>query len=553
MAVGTPPAVDAGPGTVAATPPRPRPRIYYGYYLVGVALVAQFVTAGAQAYVSGVFLGPMTHDLGWTRAQFAAGQSVGSFVMAFAGFFIGTQVDRGRARALMVAGATVFGASLMLTSQITEYWQWIVLRGFSLTLGASMMGNLVVNVVLSKWWVERRGRVVGISSMGVSLAGVILPPVMTRVVDRIGWQNGWIVLGVMSWILIYPAAMMMRTSPEERGLHPDNKTDAEMASNRGDRIRADFANSLTRKQALRTPALYSIVIAFGLSGVGLGTMLQQTIPFATDSGFSRGTAAFMLTLLATPAAFTKPFWGAYMDYVPEKVAAATSFLICTAAIAVILIGAHIHATLVLAVGFFLVGTGIGGQIPIQETIWATYFGRRYLGEVRSVALPFSLFLGAGGPLAVAFYFDRVGNYDGAFIGLATMWALAAWLVLLVRRPAVSGQRPDDTPRPVAPGANGANAAAASAVAASAVRAGLGTSWPPSTPSPGSPVNGARPTASWGFTRGGNGRQPSVPDVRTNPTDAHAKAHLPADYGLGTLQPRDPHETRDYMRDGDKAP
>ena len=32
---------------------KPRPRIYFGYYLVGIALVCQFVTAGAQAYVSG--------------------------------------------------------------------------------------------------------------------------------------------------------------------------------------------------------------------------------------------------------------------------------------------------------------------------------------------------------------------------------------------------------------------------------------------------------------------------------------------------------------------
>lgn len=425
-----------------------RHRIYWGYYLVGVALVCQFVTAGVQAYVSGVFLGPMTHELGWTRAQFAAGQSVSSFVMAFAGFFVGSQVDRGRARAMLVMGATLLGASLMLTSQVHTYWQWIALRGVSLTIGAALMGNLVVNVVLSKWWVERRGRVVGISSMGVSLAGVILPPVMTRVVDALGWRNGWIVLGVMAWVLIYPASMLMQTTPEEHGLNPDNKSDLEMASSRGDRIRADFDNSLTRRQALRTPALYSIVLAFGLSGVGLSTMLQQTIPFATDSGFDRDTAAFMLTLLALPAAFTKPLWGAYMDYVPEKVAAATSFLICTVAMVIILMGAHLHAVLVLAIGVFLVGSGIGGQIPIQETIWATYFGRRYLGEVRSVALPFSLFLSAGGPLAVAYYFDRVGNYDGAFIGLGTMWALAAVLVLLVRRPAVGGQRPDARVAPV---------------------------------------------------------------------------------------------------------
>ncbi|HXH20663.1 MAG TPA: MFS transporter [Dehalococcoidia bacterium] len=429
----TPASVEQAP-SLATT--KAKPRIYYGYYLIGVALVAQFVSAGTQAYVAGVFLGPMTEALDWSRGDFTAGQTVGRFVSAFAGFFIGAQVDRGHARRVMLLGATVLGATLMLTAEVTELWQWVLLRGVATTIGAALIGNLVVNVTLSKWWVEKRGRVIGISSMGVSLAGVILPPLMTSLVDDYGWRDGWRILGVMTWALIYPAAMLMRNAPEAYGLNPDNKTDEEMASSRGDRLRADFDNSLTRAQALRTRAFYQIVLAFGFSGIGLGTMLLQTIPFMTDSGFSRGTASLMVTLLAMPAAFTKPLWGAFMDLASEKTAAALSFLIAAAAMVLICFGAAEQSLPILVLGFLLVGTGIGGQIPIQETIWATYFGRRYLGQVRSVALPFSLFLGAGGPQVVSWYFDEVGNYYGAFLALAALWTIGAGLVLTIRRPAV---------------------------------------------------------------------------------------------------------------------
>ncbi len=425
----------------AALAERSGPRFYYGYYLVGVALVAQFVSAGTQGYVGGVFLGPMTDDLDWSRADFTAGQTLSRFVSAAVGFFLGTQVDKGRARQMMLAGTTVLGISLLLTSQVTELWQWVLLRGCAFTVGSAMVGNLVVNVTLSKWWVERRGRVIGISSMGVSLAGVFMPPIMTLVVDNYGWRDGWLVMAVMSWLLLYPASLMMREAPEKYGLNPDGKTDAEMASPLGDRVRSDFDNSLTRGQALRTAALYQIVLAFGFSGIGLGVMLLQTIPFMTDSGFSRGTASLMVTLLALPAAFSKPLWGAFMDYVPEKVAAATSFVIAGVAMVLICAGAEMHSLPVLVAGFLLVGAGIGGQIPIQETIWGTYFGRRYIGQVRSVALPFSLFLGAGGPQAVAWYFDHVGNYYGAFLALAVLWGIAAVLVLMVRRPVAPGVRP----------------------------------------------------------------------------------------------------------------
>jgi len=74
------------------------------------------------------------------------------------------------------------------------------------------------------------------------------------------------------------------------------------------------------------------------------------------------------------------------------------------------------------------------MIPLQEVVWATYFGRRYLGAVRSAGLPFSLLVSAGGPLLVSFYFDVAGDYNGALIAVAILGVLAAVLVNLPRNP-----------------------------------------------------------------------------------------------------------------------
>jgi len=434
LAVSTPPSTDP-----SAPEAQRRPRIYYGYYIVGIAFLAQLISAGSQTYVAGVFLKPMTEELDWTRSEFAFAQTAGRFIMAFFGIVVGTLLDRGYARRMMFVGATILGTGLLLTSYVTELWQWVLLRGVLFTVGAAMIGNLVVNVTLSRWWVERRGRMVGISAMGVSGAGVILPMVLTPIVDEWGWRVGWRILALIACGTIYPVSFFMRNSPEEHGLNPDGKTDEEMATAAGDRVRADFANSLTRAQALRTAAMYQIVLAFGVSGVGLGTMLFTTIPFTTDAGFSRSTAALMLSFaLALPAALVKPVWGTLMDYFAPKVLAASSFVVAAAGMVVIVLAAQAHAELPLAVGFVLVGLGLGGQIPIQEVIWASYFGRRYLGAVRSAAMPLTLFFGAGGPLVVQYYYDRVGNYDGAFYAVGVAWVLAAGLVMLVRRPQAPG-------------------------------------------------------------------------------------------------------------------
>jgi MFS family permease len=354
--------------------------------------------------------------------------------MAFVGFFIGAYVDRLGPRRPMLAGTAMLSTALLATSAITELWQWILLRGVLGMLGAALLGNLVVSITLSKWFVEQRARVFGLASIGVSLAGVVLPPVMTWAVDEFGWRAAWRMLAVGIVVLGLPTALVMRRQPEDMGLYPDGKSAEEMASGGGAAAVADYANSFTRAQAIRTKALYQLVMAFGLGTLGLITMIIITIPYLTDSGFSRGTAALMVSVLAIPAGVSKPVWGYMADHWSERLSTALSFLMNTVALVVIVAAVQAHSTWLLGVGYFVVGWGIGGQIPLQETIWATYFGRRYIGTVRSAALPFTMLLGASGPILVAYYYDQTGSYSGAIYAVAAGWAVAAWIIMFARRP-----------------------------------------------------------------------------------------------------------------------
>lgn len=424
------PATAPPPGSAAK-----QPRIFYGWRLVGAAFVGVFVSAGAFSYVSGAFLDPMREDLGWSSAEYLYGQTVSQFMMGFAGFFLGTYIDRYGSRPLMLIGAVILCSSLIAMGFVEELWHWVLLRGIVATIGAAMIGNLVVNVTLAKWFVEQRGRAVGWASIGVSMAGVVLPPIMTWYIDEWGWRAAWQALGVGSLILVVPAALVMRREPEDMGLHPDGKTDAEMASGQGAAALADFANSLTRSEALRTSALYLLVLSFGFGTIGLITMIVIIIPYLTDSGFERGTASLMLTLLAIAAAVSKPLWGWMGDNWQDRFAAAVSFLTNTVGMFILIAGVAAGSTPIVAVGSFTVGWGIGGQIPLQETIWASYFGRRYLGEVRSATLPVAMLMAASGPILVAAYYDRTGDYAPAMYAIAGTWALAAALILIVKHPA----------------------------------------------------------------------------------------------------------------------
>ncbi|MFV2091032.1 MAG: hypothetical protein ACC642_10255, partial [Pseudomonadales bacterium] len=90
-------------------------------------------------------------------------------------------------------------------------------------------------------------------------------------------------------------------------------------------------------------------------------------------------------------------------------------------------------TLIYA-AYALLGLGWGGMIPLQEVIWGAYFGRRYLGAVRSAAVPFALLLGAGAPLAVSYYNDQTGTYTGALLVVAALNVLSGLFVQLTPPP-----------------------------------------------------------------------------------------------------------------------
>ena len=408
--------------------------IYYGYWLIVAAFIAQFVSVGAQSYVIGPFMIPMTTELGWTRAEFTLPRTIGQVVMAFTGFFIGSLVDRKGARGFMLGGVVILAAALFLLSKVNALWQWILLNGVVLTIGASLIGNLVVNVTLAKWFVDFRGRAIAFAAMGVSFAGVLLTPLATWAIDLYGWRTGWQLLSIGAFIFVVPTALAMRRSPEDYNLNLDGKSDHQVSQGFAQKAEDDFNNSMTRAQALRSLTFYWLVIAFGMFGITIQVMLIQTVPFMTDAGYDRTTAALMITIASVPALVSKPIWGWLIDGLQPKPLASISAAITGGSLFVIVYGAHVASLPILITGFAVLGFGWGGMIPLQEVIWASYFGRRYLGGVRSAAMPFSIMLTAGAPLATSYYYDVFGDYNGAILIVAVANMLSAVLILFLKKP-----------------------------------------------------------------------------------------------------------------------
>jgi sugar phosphate permease len=416
-----------------------RPLIFYGWYIVAAALVAQFVAVGTQMFAIGVFLTPMTEELGWTRGDFSGVQTVSTFVGGGIGFVIGGVIDRRGPRLLMLTGAIVAGGMLLATAQVESLWQFYIIRGVGQSLSMALVGNIVVNVTIARWFVARRGLAVAIASAGISLGGVVMAPLTSFWVIEFGWRSAWVMLGVLVWALLIPAAMVMRRAPEDYGLKPDNMDDATAAQvAAGGGRSAAQEEQWTREEARRTRAMWLITFAYGASTIGLVALLLHGIPLLMDSGFSLGRAALLFSAFAWAALLAKAIWGGLMDRYHARYLSAIGFLVAAAGTIGLMGAVHTGSTTLVLLALVIYGIAVGGTAPLQETVWADYFGRLHLGSIRALAMPLTILFSAGGPLLAGGLYDRTGSYDISFVVFAGFSLLAFVLIMAARPPRHSG-------------------------------------------------------------------------------------------------------------------
>ena len=411
-------------------------RVFYGWWIVAGAVAGYYVSVGAGFASASVFLQPVVDDLGWSVRDFTIATSGANALSGFAGVFVGPLVDRHGARPLMLAGAVALAGALMLSSQVTELWQFVGLQAFGVGMGLALVGPLTLNVTLSKWFVLRRGWAIALASTGISFASMTVPLLMTRIVDSWGWRDGYMLLGVAVLGLSVPVALLMRRQPEDHGLLPDGQREPGAGGSEADAetIRLDRLNSYTREEAVRTRALWLLTFSFAFFMAAASAVLIHGIPFATEAGFARNEAAVAVAASGAGNLLAKFVWGYTLARYHVRSLLGTCFALLSTGIVTMLVADAVNQLPLMLLAFFVWGLGFGGGVPLGEFIWAKYFGRVHIGAVRSVGMPVGIVLGASGPLAASLIFDATDAYLFAWVGILGLYALGAFAVLVSREP-----------------------------------------------------------------------------------------------------------------------
>ncbi|MEW5733402.1 MAG: MFS transporter [Thermodesulfobacteriota bacterium] len=418
-----------------SNPSQKRGPVFYGWYVVAVAFVCNFMTTGTHFYLFNAFLEPLCNVRGFTRAQVNLGLTAGGVAGLLFQFVHGAVVMRIGPRRYMAVGALCSGAVFALLGRLTSLtafvWLYVALW---ITNGAFC--GIVANTAVNNWFVKKKGTALGLAQVGISLSGVILPPLGLWLVVKGGLANAYLVIGIMVAALSPLCLLVVRDSPESVGLTPDGlppeprvlevSVNPAPASAKGGGSEPLWPVS----QAVRTPAFWIVGIAYALAMAGVVGIMSQLAPRFMDMGFSKKTAMSLMGLTALLGAAAKYLWGMLCDrFEPRKVVAVLMGM-CALGLFFGLLGSGLWFVIAFVLFY---GFSMGGVLATMPILVAWLFGRLSFTNI-SRYLAFFMVLQNTGFAVMGLSFSWTGSYNAAFAVFTAAYAIAGILLLRLRRP-----------------------------------------------------------------------------------------------------------------------
>ena len=162
----------------------------------------------------GVFLAPIQGATGWSRTDISAVALLSWVTLGIGSFLWGVLCDRSGPRAVVGAGGLLLGLGLVLASQATALWQFMLAYGGLVGLAVGAFYAPLTSTV-SKAFRANRGLALGLLSAGGGLGTVALAPLGRWLITEYGWRTAMLLLGDLAWLTMVPLALVIRDAPAE--------------------------------------------------------------------------------------------------------------------------------------------------------------------------------------------------------------------------------------------------------------------------------------------------------------------------------------------------
>jgi len=417
-----------------------RSGVYYGWIVLGAVVFVMLAASGIRA-VFGVFIKPIEAEFGWTRAQLSGAAALSLFVLGAVGPMVGWLADVWGPRRVMLLSTIVLGVGAVLASFVGHLWQMYGTAGVLMAAGAGGLGIATASTIAARWFVARRGLIVGILGGAMSAGQMLVIPFSMVLISLYGWRASYLWLGVGILVLTLPMILaFVRDDPAEKGLRPYGTGTAAGAAFGG----VKDERRVPVSEAMGVPAFWLLASTFFVCGyTSNGLVLTHLVPHAAEHGFSQMHAAQALGLMGAMNIVGTVASGWICDRFGRKGPLAFYYGVRGLSLIFLLYVWNVPSLHVFAAIF---GLNYISTVPPTTTLTANIFGRLSVGAL-SGWIYFSHQVGSAlGAWAGGAIFDATGSYSWAFASAAVLAFVASGLSLLIKEVPISA-RPSPRPAP----------------------------------------------------------------------------------------------------------
>ena len=369
----------------------------------------------------GLWLQPITQDMGWTRQSFALAMAVQNLSWGVMGVFAGMAADRFGAFRVLVVCALLYGLGLAGMAWSPTPTLFVLTAG--VLIGAAQAGTtyaVIYGVLGRQIAPERRSWAMGVAAAAGSFGQFLMVPVEVFFIATLGWQEALLALALMV-LLIVPLALGLR-EPGFKGAAP---------------MQRDQTIAQAIAEAFRYPSFLLLTAGYFVCGFQVVFIGVHMPSYLRDHNLSPQVASYALALIGLFNVFGTYIAGALGQRMAKRYILA--FIYFTRSVAVALFLWAPLTPLSVYVFSAVMGMLWLSTVPVTNATVAQIFGVQHLSMLGGFVF-FSHQLGSFmGVWLGGYLYDSTGSYNIVWYLSIALGVAAGIVNLPVRESAI--QRP----------------------------------------------------------------------------------------------------------------
>jgi MFS family permease len=373
----------------------------------------------------------------WNRPQITGAQTVSLILMGVLSPVVGILIMKWGAKRAIVVGNLFCVTGLALSSFQTKIWHLYLEWGVILGIGMSVGGMLAMMTIINNWFVKKRSIALAVTMFSMGLSGFVFSPLMMNMITTYGWRQTCRIVAAAVFVgCVLLPGLLIKNKPEDIGQAPDGerifKTDGKNADERPKKIPYTTPVDFTAKEALRTPALWLLVIYGTLIFFTMNGLMTNQIDFLRDIGISFENASRADGILSAVMAISTLGVGFLGLRFSMHSLAIGSMIISIAGYIMIL---FTHSMPVVLAYCIILGIGFGVQSIAMGNIFPNYFGVSEFPKIMGYTMPFNTLVSSFGTPVASEIRHKMGTYIPAF-QLSIVLLIVALICIVFAKPPV---------------------------------------------------------------------------------------------------------------------